>query len=1132
MLAPTLIIGLGGTGAKIVAKVAAKITKEQSSHIRCVVFDTDVNELNQIKKEYPMVKTVQTSTKLSVNEYLTLDKHANDNWFPRNPILGKKTLTEGAGQVRAISRLAVDTAIRAGNMEALHKAVEELNQLNSEDEVQQALRVTIVGSLAGGTGSGLILPVALYVKNFLTTRFRASANIVRGFFILPEVFYEVIPGEPERNNLRCNAYATLREIDAFQMRGDGMLPKKYKNLKCELPRPGSAEYDDYKITPYDFCFLFDAQNKDGKKLNSFEEYLDHACNCIYAQSIGPMNKRSNSSEDNVIRELCGSGGRSRYCGAGSSMLVYPYEDIKKYLALQWAKDSVSEKWVVFDKKFKAQKQKMKKMESQGIFAAEVSAGNSYIMEIEAGDINKDAFAMAIRNACSNLDEDGMRKPEEKWEEYVGQLGDHVSKLIPQVQSDVEKLRNASDMALKRLSNTKQGVEFGHFQEAYTQLARYRNISKKRCEETARSVAYTIFDSDGDVTKEGFAYQFETYLRNARQEFIHPNAVRYFIYKTEESLYEASLGIKNELEELTENIDEFENQTFDNPETEKKETIADYQKKLKMSLVGKVTHSLNDTQKRFAEAMRTMHDSVMEYREKTIYLAVLEEAMKYTKKIGQAFESFYSIFDAKAANIEKEIHKIETNYQNLQGHAVRYVCASEKCLKKIASDSVYTGDSLSLPGDLCSEIYMKVREYALRDDTPEASRFFSDVFNKAIIGYFQDSVVEKCDNLINVDVLTALENEAAYEHQLFEEEKIEDYVRKVINGTRVLASPFIESPLGEQRQPVRACAFSKAVYREGDRHRKDIVDHELKNGGGVADDDMDKSMIIFYDALYGIKASDLSKFSSKNGGGEYFKAYFDLVDKIKPVLETKAVITPHIDRTWHSISCMPDLDEENQLRMERKIYKAMILGLIFGKIGYRPIIQGKNLYRILVDEKPKDFVVSNHTPCDRYYEILDALTINPVVVEQVLESAAADIAREKDQKILFEDSCLKKNLSNFMLKEFDENQKSIFDLAMLLKVSTPTIDFVEEEGLEFMRTALDVIYDYMADCCPEEKLLNEYGDFIFEQYKIFCQNTSWYVDNWKDNIGTFRDDILDITISRFKKLELYGLAEVIVEDLQR
>ena len=76
-------------------------------------------------------------------------------------------------------------------MEPLHEAIQSLYKVE-EDKAEQALRVVIVSSLAGGTGSGLILPVGLYVRNYLATHFRQSANITRGFFILPEVFHEVI----------------------------------------------------------------------------------------------------------------------------------------------------------------------------------------------------------------------------------------------------------------------------------------------------------------------------------------------------------------------------------------------------------------------------------------------------------------------------------------------------------------------------------------------------------------------------------------------------------------------------------------------------------------------------------------------------------------------------------------------------------------------------------------------------------------------------------------------------------------------------------------------------------------------------------------------------------------------------
>ena len=132
MIAPTLLVGLGGTGSKIVCRVSKMVTEEQRKRIGFAVFDTDINELREIREENPYIKTIQTSTKLTVGEYLNIDTHARDTWFPVNGILNSKSLTEGAGQVRAISRLALDTAIRAGNMEPLHKAIEELYKLEGD----------------------------------------------------------------------------------------------------------------------------------------------------------------------------------------------------------------------------------------------------------------------------------------------------------------------------------------------------------------------------------------------------------------------------------------------------------------------------------------------------------------------------------------------------------------------------------------------------------------------------------------------------------------------------------------------------------------------------------------------------------------------------------------------------------------------------------------------------------------------------------------------------------------------------------------------------------------------------------------------------------------------------------------
>ena len=74
MLAPTLIVGLGGIGSRITAKLSSMITDPgQRERINFVVFDTDVNELGRVKRENPFIRTVQTSTNMTVGDYLHLD---------------------------------------------------------------------------------------------------------------------------------------------------------------------------------------------------------------------------------------------------------------------------------------------------------------------------------------------------------------------------------------------------------------------------------------------------------------------------------------------------------------------------------------------------------------------------------------------------------------------------------------------------------------------------------------------------------------------------------------------------------------------------------------------------------------------------------------------------------------------------------------------------------------------------------------------------------------------------------------------------------------------------------------------------------------------------------------------------
>ena len=1094
MNAPTLLVGLGGTGCKIISKVSGLVTGDQRDNISFVGFDTDINELRVIQEQHPFVRVVQTSTRQTVGEYLNKDTHARDSWFPVNASLNSKVLSEGAGQVRSISRLALETVIRAGKMEPLHEAIQDLYKVE-EDKVEQALRVVIVSSLAGGTGSGLILPISLYIRNYLATHYRQSANITRGFFILPEVFYEVIPGTAERNNLRANAYATLRELDAFLMKGDKTLPPKYENtVRIEFPRVASEGYEEYDVRPYDFCFLFDAQNAEGGKLNSFDQYLDHAANCIYAQSIGPMNKRSNSSEDNTIRKLAKERGRNRYAGAGASMLIYPYEDIRKLLALTWAKQCISEQWLYIDELYKESLEENKEKQEEGLSVKEVPLSTYYAAQVESDkDIEGKSFAKAIYNASGRY-KNGVSRIGNKWQEYVeGVLAKIASDLAKSATDSSEKGEEAAGL-VNALENDWEG-----FVEAYNAMDEYRWMSQSDTETIAPNIANAMYSKKIKLDTSA-DYKLETYLVDDDKNFLHPNAIRFLLIKILDLMKKHRITVEQQKLESKDFLDNFD-RIFDDAKTEDVVETVDDLTARKVSFIKKLTKRPTSEQEAMKRKFRTYLETVENYQVQCVQSEVLGKGISYIDNLIKAFESFFNTLDSKIDSLDGSIRDIYKRYSTSKGTTVRYVCASDKCLDRICKVFSYKGGTITIDKDLAKEIYVRTLEYSVEKEKPKASRYFGGLFDEGIIGYFENSVMHNHALDLDVDVITAIEKEAKY-LRLYEDDDdavrlTEQYVKKTISDTRNLSCPFIESPLGEPRDAIPACTFNdEMVPAKGDESpRAQLIRRELMNYGGSPDKDIPKNMIMYYQSFYGLRANDLSKFAPpersatySRTGGEYFKSYFELVKGIHPKAEISKEISPHIDRWWHLVSKCPDLDEANHKKQEYDIYAAFFWA-IMKKLIYRTEEGSEMIYKLLNERLGIDddsLIVSNGTPCDKFYEILDAIAIYPELTAKIMRDVEDETREDLNEGKEIEDGLLMKYLNDYRVEEpgvgkDKDVSESIFDIPMLMKKSATPEIYYEEDVLSILRTELAEIKRYLLTLLSVGELPEVMGSIIKDQF---------------------------------------------------
>jgi hypothetical protein len=1138
MLAPTLIVGLGGVGSKITAKLSAKITDEkQKARINFVVFDTDVNELDKIKKDYPFISTVQTSTKMTVGDYLHLDEFTRDNSFPVNPNLYRKTLSEGAGQVRAISHLAFVTAMKRGEeLVRLDNAIYDLYKLEATPTTQ-VLRVIIVSTLAGGTGSGLILPVSMYIKQFLKTKIQIPGSITRGFFILPEILYGAVTAEPMRNAFKANAYAVLRELNAFILKADGNLPERYKNkVHLKFPKIGTPEFEEYDVLPMDFCFMFDAQNIEGKKLNSTEQYLDHAATCIYAQSIGPMNTRSNSSEDNVIRTLVSGQSRNRYAGAGASELVYPSEHILRYIALKWAAQTVSDHWTVFDRDYYKKNIENNKARLKGLNVSEINPATEYINSVDGAATNSNAFAVFTRNASYGFDKDGVTETSFKWKGYINALEAFNANYVNN-NSEINASRETAKDAVEKLSGEEK-TDMDSFSNAYNCLLTYRDLVIRRVGAIGNVVAHTLFnfDSGEDVTAGELPTQIETYLLDHSKEFMHPNAARYFLYQTLQALDKKLKEAEKKRDNAENAFKSFDN-LFDIDGTDEIETINKFTTEVEeRNIWARIMKKYEGQIKEKIERYESILGTIADYRVTAPLIMVLDKAIKHIRKLCESFEKFYKSFDANVKDIERQIRTLEEKYRLNKGNTVRYVCASKKCLDKFYEKMAFTGSPLKIPGDLCKRIYKQVRTLSLSPEI-KTDTFFNDIFENDILQYFKKSVMETYSGDIKMDIIRALEVEAEYEGEMLERNLITEYVKKVIKDTEKLADPFINRPVGEEPVPIQACAYNKKLYGVDNPERAAFVNDVLKSFGGVEcdDDEINTERVLFYSAIYGLFPDDLLKFSPPKKSktvtleaGEYNKAYFDMISRIGPnPLKTK-VITPHLHKHWHLISEMPDLNDKLQEEQEKIIYKTLVLGILYKQIRYEKTGE-KEKYSLWLKDSIKEIQleVSNGTPCDTFYEIVDALTINPMIVKDILNAVDYELETARKKNIIdYEESALYKGIKSLTLRELthDNRPMSIFGIAAAFKATMPPEEFIVDQGLKLLETMLETLYDQIEILCPESERRERYEQLIKSQFELFKSNFGFYKEKYKSIMDDYLRMLLQVVIKVLTDKEFNDYAE--------
>jgi len=281
-LRPTLFIGIGGTGMEVLMRVRRRIlntmwggngarTRVDSlvdfPVAQFIQFDLDtgaVIDSGRAQAEDLQFEQVKFTDEDKIVEPFDMDKYSRDDdaleryphikeWLSLTP---KKIRelgidpSKGAGQIRAVSRLYLfdkyakvrdKIRLKLKTLKASLSHEQQLSQLGLKMETSK-FRIVVVGSVAGGTGSGAFLDMGLLAR-WLAKNEVGNADVELMLF-LPTGY-----SGANKDRTEANGYAALMELESAMLGNKGYVGRWDTHDQPELPRE-----------PYNEVYLIDSGN--------------------------------------------------------------------------------------------------------------------------------------------------------------------------------------------------------------------------------------------------------------------------------------------------------------------------------------------------------------------------------------------------------------------------------------------------------------------------------------------------------------------------------------------------------------------------------------------------------------------------------------------------------------------------------------------------------------------------------------------------------------------------------------------------------------------------------------------------------------------------------------------------------
>ncbi|MCB2262775.1 MAG: hypothetical protein LGR52_07545 [Candidatus Thiosymbion ectosymbiont of Robbea hypermnestra] len=351
---PTLFVGLGGVGSRIVDRIAGRAERLPNWSTQLEGLNTflsiDTNELDQHKLKYIRPGNrinIAAFDKAKVVQYLRKSQDVQTRDWLDAAYQPRPGFKPGAGQIRLESRLGFFY-----HSPEIRRRIDELvaDLLRPNNTWRQPrppkIHVYLFCSLAGGTGSGSFLSAGYLIDEIIRERQwqpRLIANLLLSTLLTDKV------GPELHSDIHANTYAALKELehltklDYDQVKQTGRTSDSFAYVRDE----NSDEVPRVTQRPFFMTFVVDRPPHLGLR-NAEAVIADSA----FLQVFTPIIDNLAGELDNYEKKLegltkypgdladVGEGYTKNFGAYGAAAMVLPGDDLLDYCALRFAAQGI------------------------------------------------------------------------------------------------------------------------------------------------------------------------------------------------------------------------------------------------------------------------------------------------------------------------------------------------------------------------------------------------------------------------------------------------------------------------------------------------------------------------------------------------------------------------------------------------------------------------------------------------------------------------------------------------------------------------------------------------------------------------------------------------------------------------